>query len=56
MNGKPVDAERKTSLKKLYQQPTLRMYGSIQDITRTGIGNPGTATDVRGGMTDTRTH
>lgn len=56
MNRKPVDAEKHPSSRKQYQQPTLRAYGSIQEITRTGASG-GSMTDNRGaGMIDTRTH
>ena len=56
MKGKRVDAETNTTAKKSYQRPTLRAYGSIEDITKTG-GFGGMMTDNRGpGMVDSRTH
>jgi hypothetical protein len=41
--------------KKLYEQPTLRAYGSIQDLTQASATMGGT-TDTRGPFTDMRTH
>jgi hypothetical protein len=56
----PVEKHQKKSknaapAKKLYEQPTLRAYGSIQDLTQASL-NMGANTDTRGPFTDMRTH
>jgi hypothetical protein len=40
--------------KKPYSQPTLRVYGGIQDVTKAS-SNPGSMSDTRFGMMDNRT-
>ena len=41
--------------KKLYSQPTLRVYGKVQDLTQSGAMG-GSTMDTRGFFMDTRTH
>ena len=41
--------------KKRYSEPNLRVYGNIQDLTRTSTTTGGN-NDTRGPAMDTRTH
>jgi hypothetical protein len=51
----PRKSKNAAPAKKLYEQPTLRAYGSIQDLTQASL-NMGATTDTRGPFTDMRTH
>jgi hypothetical protein len=45
----------KMSPKKPYKKPILRVYGTMQDLTKTAA-NTGANNDVRGPASDTKTH
>ena len=55
MKSNAMKSDSGPSLKKLYKQPILRVYGGIQDLTAE-TNNPGTNADSRGYNMDSRTH
>jgi hypothetical protein len=55
VKNKDADSNRQSVRKKQYTEPVLRVYGNIQDLTRTTT-HLGGSSDTRGPAMDTRTH
>ena len=47
--------KKKSDIKKSYGPPVLRVYGTMQDLTRTAAAT-GAQNDVRGPAMDLKTH
>jgi len=55
MGDETIASEEDSRLKKPYRQPILRVYGTMQELTRTA-SQFGGITDIRGPAADTKTH
>lgn len=55
MGDKAITSKGDSRLKKPYKQPILRVYGTMQELTRTS-STLGGNNDVRGPAHDTKTH
>jgi hypothetical protein len=55
MNSNARKSDQGPSIRKLYKQPILRVYGGIQDLTAQ-TATMGVSSDTRGFNMDSRTH
>ena len=55
VSNQDAKSSQSSGRKKLYTEPILRVYGNIQDLTRTTTSLGGNG-DTRGPAMDTRTH